>query len=261
MSIVSSAAPTANCCGNMRRRKASRPFHSTFRTASNLSSSRAEKGGNAPGKLAVARAAKTSSGKSARSLRPRVEKSMVIRCSDSVTCGGLLRRSIWSWPLKSVTVTNRSSGCPVGSSLGPVGDAAIASSASNNKVDSTRPPNGGANQRARTKRDSLLATSSRTSSETVRSTAPPLRRNMAHAIGVAQNFEKRDKGLASGSSRVSTSPFSSHMSVNGSSDWPVTIACDRKMPFIPPALDPATISASTRSLVPLLRAISAIRSW
>ena len=53
-----------------------------------------------PDELAVERAAKTSSGISANwlSLLPRVEKSMVIRCSVSVTCGGLFRRNICSCP-------------------------------------------------------------------------------------------------------------------------------------------------------------------
>ena len=148
--------------------------------------------------------------------------------------------------------------------MGKSGDpallAAMAFNASNNSLEKTLPPKGGANQRARTKRDSLVATSSCASFATVRSTVPPRRRKIIHAIGVAQNLEKRDSGRASGSSRTSTSAISSHMSVSGSSDCPVTMAWDRNMPLMPPALDPAIISVSTRSFVPLTCDISARRS-
>ena len=137
---------------------------------------------------------------------------------------------------------------------------AIMFNASSNNFENTFPPKGGANQRARIKRDSLIATSSCASFATVLSTAPPRRRKINQAIGVAQNLVKRDSGRASGSSNMSTSAISSHMSVNGSKDWPVTIACDRKMPLMPPALDPAMMSVKTRSFTPLTRDISVSKS-
>ena len=92
ISIVSSAALAANCCGNIRFKNALRPSHVTFSRVSKRSSSRTEKGGKAPGKLAVARAANINSAISASPVRPRVEKSTVMRCSDSVTSSGLFRR-------------------------------------------------------------------------------------------------------------------------------------------------------------------------
>ena len=136
----------------------------------------------------------------------------------------------------------------------------IASSASNNNPENTRPPKGGANQRARTKRESFVATSSFASTLTVRSIAPPLRRRIIHTIGIAQNFENRDNGRASGSSSTSTSARSSHRSVSGSSDWPVTIACAKNTPLMPPALDPAIMSVNTRILISACCSICAIKS-
>ena len=236
----------------MRFRNASRPFHAIERASSKPSSSRTLKGGKAPGKLAVARAAKTSSAGGARcpGSCPRVEKPMVMRCSVSLTSDGLLRRNFSRWPWKSVTVTNRSSGCPAGNNGRVTPCCFMACSASSSSAENPVPPNGGWNHRARTKPDSLVATSSCASLETVCSTVPPRLRNTAQAIGAAQNLENRDSGRASGSSSTSTSAFCSQRSVNGSSDCPVTTACERKTPLIPPALAPAMISVSTRSLVP-----------
>ncbi len=81
----------------MRRRKASRPGQATCRPPSTLSSSRTVKGGKAPGKLAVARAAKTSSAGSAsrRGLAPRAPKLIDRRCSVSL----ISRRAIEQQPL------------------------------------------------------------------------------------------------------------------------------------------------------------------
>jgi hypothetical protein len=80
------------------------------------------------------------------------------------------------------------------------------------------------------------------------------------AIGTAQNLVAADSGRASGSSRLSTSASPSHKSVSGSSDWPVASARARKMPLMPPALAPATMSVRMRSRTALFASIAAIRS-
>ena len=183
-----------------------------------------------------------------------------MRCSDSTTIDGLLSIRIWSCPAKSVTVTNRSSGWCCGKRTLPVKPFAIASNASSKRPEKTLPPKGGANHRARTNRDNLVATSSFASSATRRSIAPPLRRSIIQAIGIAQNFENRENGRASGSSNTSTSAFSSHKSVRGASDCPVTIAWARKTPLMPPALDPAMISVKMRNFVPARSSTLANRS-
>ena len=238
--------------------KASRSGQAILRFSSTRSSSRKVKGGKAPGKLAVARAAAVSPGTSP-SLFPAglsSRKCNIRRCSSSVTRGGLLSASGTLCPAKSVTDTNRSTGCPSGTSTGPRGPASIASNASSSRFEKVSPPNGGSNQRARTKRDSLARTSSCAPSPTVRSIALPRFFIIQPAIGTAQNLVAADSGRASGSISLSTSASSSHRSVNGSSDCPVASARARKMPLMPPALAPATMSASTRSRTLLRAAIS-----
>jgi hypothetical protein len=152
--------------------------------------------------------------------------------------------------VKSVTVTNRSSGWPSGSSRGPRGPAAMASNASSSRPVKRSPPNGGSNQRERTKCDSLARTSSRVPSSASASTVSPLRPAAIQASGSAHSLEKRDAGAASGAISASTSADASHRSVSGSRLCPVAIAWARKMPLMPPALAPATMSASTRTRVP-----------
>ena len=119
----------------------------------------------------------------------------------------------------------------------------------------TLPPNGGANQRARTNCDSLARTSLRAPRSTVVSIVFLGARLISHASGTAQILVSRDQGRASGSSSTVTSALSSHKSVNGSSDSPVVIARERNTPLIPPALAPATISVNTLSRVPDAAAI------
>ena len=95
--------------------------------------------------LAVARAAKTSSGAAARDLgrAPRVSKAIDSRCSVSLISGGLLSSRRSSWPEKSVAVTNRSSGWPSGIRGALVSLAAMASKASSRRLEKPAPPNGG----------------------------------------------------------------------------------------------------------------------
>jgi hypothetical protein len=90
----------------------SRLFQLWSRLSSTRSSSPTVKGGNAPGKLDVARAANASSGMAASLPPPLSVKSTTMRCSVSTTSPGEWSRSRWGWPVKSVTVTNRSSGWP-----------------------------------------------------------------------------------------------------------------------------------------------------
>ena len=157
-------------------------------------------------------------------------------------------------------VTNRSSGWRAGSSRGPTGPAFIASHASNSSRVNSWPPKGGANQRARTKRDSLPDISSRASADTVFSIATAFLRSSAQATGSAQILLNRFTGRASSDNSLSTSATSSHMSVSGSSERPVTMASAKKMPLMPPALEPATISLTTRSRSSALSSIQCSRS-
>ena len=263
ISTAFSAPPAAAWRGRMRRRNAARCGQATPRSASTPSSSATVKGGNAPGKLDVARAAKANSGSGASvsTPAPPSEKAITIRCSVSSTSAGELIGSRSGWPVKSVTVTNRSSGWPSGSSRGPRALAAIASSASSSSALNPAPPNGGSNQRERTKWESLARTSSRVAASASSSTAAALRPAAIHAIGSAHSFDSRVEGAASDAISASTSADSSHRSVSGSSDWPVAIACARNTPLIAPADAPATMSASTRSRVPVSAAIPSSSAW
>ncbi len=226
MSTISSTSLVACRRERSRARNRSREGHVCPRPSRTRSSSRALKGGNAPGKLAVARAAKASSAVSAsrRGRKPRALKPIVRRCSVSITSGGLFSASASSWPLKSVTVTNRSSGCPSGSSGFPAGAAAMASNASSSRPEKPSPPNGGANHLARTRFESLRRTSSRVSGATVLSTVSPRLRISSQSKGATQNLVKRERGRASGSSSVSASADFNQSSVRGSSDCPLSSA-------------------------------------
>ena len=86
---------------------------------------------------------------------------MTSRCSVSMILVGEWSVSVSGRPLKSVTVTNRSSGRPGGINGAPAGIAAMLVSASYNKPVKPTPENGGRNQRERMKRDSLARTSTR----------------------------------------------------------------------------------------------------
>ena len=119
------------------------------------------------------------------------------------------------------------------------------------------PPNGGSNQRERTKCDSFVRTSSRVASSSA-ATESALRPAATQASGSAHIFEKRLAGAASGSISASTSAEVSHRSVSGSRLWPVVIACARKMPLMPPADAPAMMSARTRKRMPASDSISSI---
>ena len=223
--------------------------HLALRSAERASISAICSAGKAPGKLAVARAASTSSSVSARGppfAGVMRRKPMVRRCSPSSTSGGLLRRSFSRWPLKSVTVTNRSSGWPRGKRGALTGPAAIASSASASRREKPMPPKGASNQRERTRRESLPRTSARVSGATLAETILPGRLSRKLTTGTAQYFRKRVARRASGSSNTSTSARSSHRAVSGSNDWPEWMAWARNTPLMPPALAPATMSGSTR---------------
>ena len=122
ISATPSSSPRRACSGMIRSRKASRPGHASPRSRSErVDLGQLAAAGKAPGKLAVARAAKTSSSGSAPALPPSTRGST--RGSRSTGdarsprpaagCAGAASRM---WPLKSVAVTNRSSGCPGGSS-------------------------------------------------------------------------------------------------------------------------------------------------
>ena len=248
----------------IRARKASRLGQSIPRSSPSRSISARVSGGNAPGKLAVARAARTSSSSGATSLGAariaRVRNPIVRRCSLSSTEGGLWSRTASAWPLRSVVVTNRSSGWPSGSSgaASPF-SAFIASSASASSREKPIPLNGGANQRARISREILARTSLRVSGATVLETTLPGRLSANHTSGCAQNLVNRENGRASGSSRMSMSALSSHSRVRGSRLCPLAIAWARNTPLIPPALAPATMSVITLSLSPRVAAIVSSR--
>ena len=177
ISATCSAAPLWLCSGMMRSTKAVRLGQACPRSCARASISASCSAGKAPGKLAVARAAKTSSsgaasfppGAAGVSARNPIDR----RCSLSSATAGLCSRSFCSRPRKSVAVTNRSSGWPGGSSGAPVGLAAIASSASASRREKPSPPNGGSNQRERIRRDSFARTSPRVSGATLDDTALP----------------------------------------------------------------------------------------
>ena len=147
-----------------------------------------------------------------------------------------------------MTVTTRSSGWPGGSSRGPRGALPIAANASSSMLAKAGPPNGGSNQRARTKRASLARTSP-PSALASPSSSWVSRPAAYQASGNAHSFDIRDDGAAAGSSKASISAPASHNSVNGSRLCPVATAWARKMPLIPPALAPATMSGNTRRRV------------
>ena len=247
----------------IRSRKASRSGQlRPLRVVSPSISSR-RSGGKAPGKLAVARAASTSSIVLASPLPScagvRERKAIGIRCSLSCTTAGECSLRSDRWPWKSVAVTNRSSGWPAGSRGGSSGAASIAAKAFSSRSENPAPLNGGSNQRPRMRRDTLVRTSSRVSGATLSLTAFPGRSSTQLAIGCAQNLANRHKGRASLSVSLSISAFSSQRSVRGSSDWPECTAWARKIALIPPALAPLRISGRTRSFSPASSRICSIR--
>jgi hypothetical protein len=93
ISTAVSAVPSADCRGSARVRKSPRPGQALPRSASTESSSVTWKGGKAPGKLAVARAAKVSSAGSASGPDPARRNERISRCSCSITSAGELSRS------------------------------------------------------------------------------------------------------------------------------------------------------------------------
>ncbi len=111
----------------MRARNAARSGHAAPRPARTASTSPTCAGGNAPGNDAVARAAKVRLARSPIDRAPPLlpspleRKSITSRCSVSTIDGGEWRVSASGRPLKSVTVTNRSSGRPAGISGVPPG--------------------------------------------------------------------------------------------------------------------------------------------
>ena len=255
-SIRASPAKSASASrpGSRRRRNGSRPGHGRPRSSARRSSSATCSAGKAPGKLAVARAAKTSSSGLARAppgaAGVGARNPIETRCSGSSTRAGECSVIVSAWPLKSVAVTNRSNGWPAGSRGAAPVVRAMASSASAIRRENPIPPNGASNQRERIRRDSLARTSDRVSGATLSATTLPGRFSANQISGAAQNLAKRQPGLADGSSSTSTSALSSHKPVSGSSDCPEWIAWARNTPLIPPALAPATMSARTRRRSP-----------
>ena len=224
MSETPSTVSLRVCTGMIRSRNALRSGQDRPVRSASVSISDRRSGGKAPGKLAVARAARTSSIVLARP-RPSCagvleRKAIGIRCSLSCTTGGEFSRSSDRWPWKSVAVTNRSSGWPAGSSGGSSGASSIAAKAVSKRLEKPLPLKGGSNQRPRIRRDTLVRTSSRVSGATLSLTALPGRLSTQLASGCAHTFAKRHSGRASGSVSLSTSAFSSQRSVRGSSDWP-----------------------------------------
>ena len=168
---------------------------------------------------------------------------------------GCCSRSSDRWPLKSVAVTNRSSGWPAGSSGAPsASSAAIASSASASSREKPSPQNGGSNQRARIRRETLRRTSARVSGATL------LAHHVARAAAAATTPAAAPRTWRTREPRPRIG-IEQHVDVGvlqpqlgsaarGSARW---IAWARNTALIPPALAPATMSGSTRSRSPWLR--------
>ncbi len=199
-----------------RARNAARLGQRSSRSAASASISATCSAGKAPGKLAVARVAKTSSGSGASMCcRPLggvgARKPIDRRCSLSWTSGGLCSRRVSRWPLKSVAVTNRSSGWPGGSSGGPASVAPPSHRALRRADARSRCRRTAARTSASgSGGESLARTSVRVSRATLAETTLPGRVSTHQTIGIAQNLATRDHGRASGSSSTSTSARSSH---------------------------------------------------
>src|SRR6267378_3578019 len=156
--VISGLTPARICSLKLAAINFCRSGQSTPRFASNLSRSESWTGGNAPGKLDVARAASARPG-TLLSARPEVSPSsdqlrylkvQISPCSRSEITDGVLIFTSRRYPKKSVMETARSSAWPGGrrdDGCSPCGRIALSPSSSNSR--NLSPSKGGSNQRER----------------------------------------------------------------------------------------------------------------